>query len=414
MRAARRTPAVLLSLLLAGCAATQPAGAVSVPPTAVASVPPSLAVPVPLGWDRPGFDPGDTYFNPGETVINAGSVGRLVKKWSVKLRGDNESCSSESGFGPPVVAGDHVIIGDHKGISVYAAKNGVRQWAFQWDDFGEGGRPELTITDRLVIAGYSDCYSMSDPKSRLIAFDPTTGKPRWAQNSTPSVTYVVVDKGVAMASGWEDPDSVGLAAYSLVNGEQIWSKPDHIATGVSAGGTILAHEINVNEEVPETVAGVDITTGAIRWTAKGTWYAEAASPSGDHLYASDDKGDLAAFRVADGSIAWTVPPAVGGQQEWTAGAMSIATDGARVYRSSDRTLEALDACTGRRIWRYGMKTSSPQPVVAGGLLYVDGVALDAAKGTVAYAGPALTGHVVVTGGRLYQVNGDVLSVYAPA
>ncbi|WP_143232608.1 outer membrane protein assembly factor BamB family protein [Actinoplanes regularis] len=406
----------MLFLLLGGCAAASPAARGVPVPSAVPlpSVPSVRAVPVPMGWDRPGFDPGNTFFNPGETVLTAGSIGRLVKKWSVRLRVDKQSCPGQIDVGPPVVSGDHVVIGDHKGISVYAARTGLRLWAFQWDDFGEGLRPTLTITNRLVIAGYAECYSVSNSKSRLIAFDPTTGKPRWAQDGTPSVAYVVVDKGVAMASGWEDPSSVGLAAYSLANGEQIWSKPGHIATGVSAGGTVLAHEINVNEEVPETVTGVDITTGATRWTAKGTWYAEAASPAGDRLYASDEKGELAAFRVADGTVAWTAPPGPGDHGEWTMGSMSIATDGVRVYRSSDRTLEALDAPTGRLLWTYRMKTSSPQPVVAGGLVYVDGVALHADRGKVAYFGPALTGAVVVTGGRLFQVNGDTLSVYAPA
>ena len=76
-------------------------------------------------------------------------------------------------------------------------------------------------------------------------------------------------------------------------------------------------------------------------------------------------------------------------------------------------VEALDARTGRSAWHRDLAGAVGQPLRAGGLLYTDGSVLDAATGATVTPGTAFAGHQVVTGGRLYAVNGPVLACFAP-
>src|SRR4051812_19895 len=108
---------------------------------------PAGATPSPLHWDHAGYDAENSYYNPHETVITAASVGRLTRKWSVNLR-KADDCS---GFGAPVVSGGRVFVGDQAGITAYSTTTGAKRWSFDWDDFGTGWPPDLTIVGGLLI-----------------------------------------------------------------------------------------------------------------------------------------------------------------------------------------------------------------------------------------------------------------------
>ncbi|MEU4216934.1 PQQ-binding-like beta-propeller repeat protein [Actinoplanes sp. NPDC026623] len=384
MRNLVRTPAFVLSVVLAAGAAATPAAAARSP----------------LPWDHAGYDAENSYYNPHETVITAATVGRLARKWSVKLR-TAEDCS---GFGAPVVSGGRVFVGDQAGISAYSAATGARAWSFDWDDFGTGWPPRLTVVGRLLIAGYGDCYSVSDPNTHMVALDAATGARRWA--GVPPIGDLVVDKGVILASGTDITGETAAAAYRVRDGRELWRVKNRRVAAVSAGGTVVA--VATDDEGVRTGESValDIASGAVRWTTKTYLSADAASPADDAFYGADADGGLAAVGVADGTVRWRAPAPADPNER-------IATDGARVYRSCLKTVTALDARTGKRLWSRKLANDTGQPRVAGGLVFAGNFALDARRGTVVGRVPAVAGDIVVAGGVLYQAKEGVLSAYAP-
>ncbi|WP_146169244.1 outer membrane protein assembly factor BamB family protein [Actinoplanes italicus] len=364
---------------------------------------PATAAPAPTLWDHVGYDAEDSWFNPGERTLTAARVGRLSTKWSVKLR-TADTCSD---FGLPVVSGGRIFVGDRAGISARSIATGAQQWAFSWDEFGDGTRPRLAVSDGLLIAGYHDCGSVSDPNSRLIALDVATGKKRWAVR-TPIMGDLVVDKGVALLSETDGVYGETLTvAYRVRDGRELWRAPNRHTGGSSANGVVAAFTTDGEGIRTGQTAALDIISGAVRWTAKHHLAAGAASPAGDVFYGSDGSDRLAAVGAGDGKVRWTAPPAEDAEN------YRIAADGARVYRSSNRTVAALDARTGKQLWSRKLKASAGQPLVAGGLVYAEAVVLDAVKGTVVAEGSAFTGDLIVTGGVVYRVHEGTLSAQVP-
>ncbi|MFC7530294.1 PQQ-binding-like beta-propeller repeat protein [Actinoplanes sp. GCM10030250] len=368
-----------------------------------AAATPAAATPASL-WDHPGYDAEDSYYNPAESVVNAGSIGRLTRKWSVNLRKSDESCSGPSA---PVVAGGRIFASDHLGISTYGAADGKLNWRYDWPDMMDNDTPVMAVSDGLLIAANGDCNSQSDPDGQLTALDVATGKMRWGLGSDMPINSVVVDKGVVVISGWSQSDEDAVVAYRASDGKMLWHKPRYATTGVSANGVLLIHKTDGYGVPAGETAAVDIGGGATRWTRKGAWPAQAASPRADRFYVtaggrSPADRSLVALDAATGAVVWT---AAGKASEL------IAADGRRVYRAEGRAVEALDAGNGQRLWITQLNTDVVQPVRAGGLLYAGGAVLNASDGTV--AGSVFGGRVVVTGGRIHQVIGSVLVAYAP-
>jgi outer membrane protein assembly factor BamB len=371
-----RTPAaVLAALVLAVAAAATPAGAAPATPR----------------WDHTGYDAEDSWFNPHETVITPATVKRLTKKWSVELRAE-DSCSM---FGEPLVADGRVFIGDQRGISAYATGDGSRLWSYDWGS-ASGNPPRMAVADGLLVAGYNDCESFSDPNSVLVGLDVRTGRKRWDGVIAPLIGSMIVDKGVVVTSGSDIYGDTATVAARLSNGEQAWRADGRIVNETSANGTVTG-------TAESGTVAFDITTGATRWTVPRDLDTGTASPAGDVFYGSSDDGKhLEAVSVKDGRVLWTVPGPNG----------VIAADGARIYRVEGEAIAALDSRTGKPVWRrdlpdYGVFTA----VVAGGVVYVAGIALDAARGTVITGAPPLAGELVVAGGVLYHSNNGTLTAY---
>jgi outer membrane protein assembly factor BamB len=354
-----------------------------------AAATPTRAAPAPPLWDHVGYDAEDSWFNPRETLITAATAGRLTKRWSVPLR-SAETCSSFSG---PIVAGGRVFVGDLAGISAYNAANGARQWSHDWGGSIEGGTPRMAVADGLLVVGYNDCMSVSDPNPVLYALDVRDGKRRWSAKS-PLVGSMVVDKGAVLVSGTDVSGDSETVAYRVRDGRELWKAPGRRVGGTSANGVVAGFAGGDSK-------AFDIVTGAVRWTVERHVATEAASPAGDVFYGADDKERLVAVNVKDGSARWTAPGPTA----------LIAADGTRVYRSDSAAVVALDARNGKQVWRRGLSRYGGQPVVAGGVVYAGGIALDAVRGTVLAGVPPLGGDLVVTGGVLYQSHEGSLTAY---
>jgi outer membrane protein assembly factor BamB len=373
MPAFRRTAALSLSLSLIGS--------------------PAVASPAPQ-WDHAGYDAEDSHFNPSETAINAGSIRRLSEKWRATLRATDESCG---GFSAPVLAGERIYVGDQLGLSAYSTINGKVLWRYDWDDPMDSETPRLAVTDGLLIVAGGDCNSQSDPDGKLLALDARTGLPRWRQRVDIPIYTVVVDKSTIVVSGGSPSDEDTVIAFRARDGQLIWQKAKHRSSEVSADGTVLVRSTDGSDVTTGTSAGVEITTGRVRWTRKAVWTAQAARPDSAEFYVTDKAGTLGSVRVADGAAGWTSRTS----------AEDIAADRDRVYRVSGKDVEALSVLTGKRVWAARQRADTVQPILAGGLLYAGGPVLDAATGKV--AGPAFDGRVIVAGGRLHQVRDGQLT-----
>jgi outer membrane protein assembly factor BamB len=382
MSASVRNPSSFVSLAVLFIVAAAPAGATA---------------PAPL-WDHPGYDAEDSHFNPSETTIGAGSVRRLTRRWRAVLRVSDASCG---GFSTPVVSGGRIHVSDQLGISTYSTDNGKILWRYDWDDPMDSETPRLAVTDGLLIVAGGDCNSQSDPDGNLLALDARTGLPRWRQRVDIPIHTVVVDKSTVVVSGGSPSDEDTVIAHRARDGQRIWAKPKHLTSEVSANGIVLMRSTDGSDVTTGTSAGVDITTGQVRWNRGAVWTARAARPDSTEFYVTDKTGVLGSVRVADGTPGWTAGSSV----------EIIAVDRERIYRVSGKDVEALRMLDGRKIWSARQKADGVQPIVAGGLVYAGGPVLNAADGKP--AGTAYPGRVVVAGGRLHQVENGVLSTYAP-
>ncbi|MEU8816110.1 PQQ-binding-like beta-propeller repeat protein [Actinoplanes sp. NPDC048796] len=353
----------------------------------------TLAAPGPAGWDHAGYDAEDSFYNPGESVVNAGTVGGLAPRWSVALREKGGACGGPSA---PLISGGgdgSVIATDERGISSYRAMTGRLAWRFDWDDPDDSSTPSMAISGGVLVAANTDCQSMSDPNGRIVGLDVATGRVRWRIASPVPVASFVVDKGVVVISGGSPSDEQVTVAYRATDGREVWRKALYEASGVSANGRLLLVK-------GKTTTAVTITSGVASWTKNRIWYAESATPAADRFLVSDGTA-LTAVRASDGAQLWTAE----GKQS-----ALIATDGRRVYRSAERTVEALDMSTGRRVWWRQLPAVAGQPVRAGGLIYTGGAVLSAATG--AQVG-TVEGFQIVKDGRVFAVSKNRLTVLAP-
>ena len=386
MPASRRTSIALLCLVFAASSGSA-AGAVTASPR----------------WDHPGYDAGDSFYNPDESGIVSGTVGGLAKTWSVTLRSADESCL---GAGSPVVRDGRVFVSDGLGISAYSARTGVLGWSFTVVDPLDTTRPRLALDGGVLLAGTSSCRP-SGSASELTALDVATGRIRWQTSLGQPMGSMVVDQGVVVVSGYSDIfDDAQTTAYRTADGRMLWSKEGYVAADISAGGTVLIRELGGDSRATTAVA---IGTGVARWTRTGDWFAQAADR--DRLYVLGAGGDLCALDPASGRTRWTVP--IEADAEIKAGYWGdrLAIDGKRVYRAYRGAVEALDARTGKRVWKTGATGDPHQPILAGGLVYAGGSVRNATDGKP--AGPSFTGDLVVTGAQLFQVGGHTLTAYAP-
>ena len=103
----------------------------------------------PAGWDHPGFDAEDSYYNPAEAAINAGTIAKLTRRWSVRLRRHDGTCAGPSA---PLVAGGRVFATDQLGISSYQTSTGAPAWHHDWPDPGDTSTPTMAVAGNVLVA----------------------------------------------------------------------------------------------------------------------------------------------------------------------------------------------------------------------------------------------------------------------
>jgi len=152
-----------------------------------------------------------------------------------------------------------------------------------------------------------------------------------------------------------------LAAHTLVKGEVLWTAK------IIADGPLVATDDRVLVPSGGSVTALDASTGAEVWKLPLERITAPMVTHGDFVFIASAE-HLAAYSLADGSIAWTTA-------SW-AKSLGVVEERAAVSANwlyvpvADGRIVALDISTGVRIWeteKIGIKPA--QPLVAGDRLF---------------------------------------------
>jgi outer membrane protein assembly factor BamB len=339
---------------------------------------------------RPVVDDSTAYFVDRFHVVTAldKRTGRL--RWQTTFSSGYDE-GFRTGLGM-AIAGGNLIVGDVDVAGLDRA-TGTVKWRFSPTPL-QHGHSHLTSDGTTVYTG-----SLS---GRVYAIDAATGAERW-RTSVAESTFVVndpilVDGVIYLALSMVTPPyGGGVAAVRANDGQRLWitmfpSDPQH-ATGVETGVGV-SDALVVAGALDDRVVALDRTTGAVRLTIPGSSFRYPGIPS--PLYGSnfviassrqtvvvaslfsgvvgldgndghvrwsnlalggavldvsivDDRVYLAAslvfdaFRIADGSIAWSIPAADFPNNvapfDWFSAAPAVDAD--RVYLGGDHGLYAF-------------------------------------------------------------------------
>ncbi len=339
----------------------------------------------------------------------------MSAKWSFPTKGEV--------WGSPTVSGGVVYIGSDDGF-VYAldAKTGAEKWRFQT---GKGVRSRPAVSSQVVSFLSDDGY--------LYALDAASGKLKWKFDThtalVPHTTlgesdsrwdYLQSSPAIAGGLVFVGSGNSNFYAVELASGKERW----HCTTGDSVRSSpLVAKDTVYFGSWDNSVYALDAATGAEKWkfdtkgivqaspmvsgsllvigsrypyvfaldaaTGKekwrfnyfGSWVESSAAVQSDTVYVgSSDFLHLFAIDLKNGQRKWGFKTS---GYSWS----SPAVDGSKVYigctRSAERhpndggDLYAVDAKTGREVWRFqtvrqpdhflnGVVSS---PVVADGLVY---------------------------------------------
>lgn len=227
------------------------------------------------------------------------------------------------------------------GGSAYAidAATGTARWTFR----GETAAAEpLLVGDTLVYVGEGD------PKSGLwYGLDAATGTERWRlPGLTARDTPPTVADGVVYATTPAVGGPAELCAFTAAEGRILWklAVANSSVPAAATSGVLLRH-------APDGRAiGVDLATGAIRWTAGGAQTSLQGQAFGyrDVFVASawrqreNARDSIVALDALTGTVRWQTPPD-----------LVVRTHrliGDTVYYTTWSDVGALDAATGTKRW----------------------------------------------------------------
>jgi outer membrane protein assembly factor BamB/class 3 adenylate cyclase len=325
-----------------------------------------------------------------------GPVAEPQVAWQVQLDG-------AANFVPIVVDGK-VIVGDLSGIlRALDARTGEERWRFRTDNGGgfadsaaaaDGlifvadlagtlygldaatgdkrwdkplpntwGQP--LVADRLLYVGSSDGHASG--------FDPATGQPRWEWEG-PAGTGIgvsVVSDGVAYIGG-----GGVLYAIRLVDNANAWppvkTNTKEQSSAVLAGDTIFwAAAPGTGEVTGGELLAIDRATGMVRWR----W----SSPSGQHLNPSSIRDGIVYVIAEDDGVYALRDKGTAAEVVWHFegrgnGRPASLVDDTLYLQRVEGPLIALSATDGHKLWQTPPGTAgTTNPVVTGGMIFqIDG------------------------------------------
>ncbi|WP_380283673.1 PQQ-binding-like beta-propeller repeat protein [Kitasatospora purpeofusca] len=271
------------------------------------------------------------------------------------------------------------------GLGALAVPAGARWWAVRetargprlWDAADAGGRvvPSADPRGHLYAAGYD---------GSVRALDPGTGAVRWA-------TAVSTADAAENRGGWPLAEGGGVVcvnsatkvqAFDAASGEPRWevAVPDWRDFSTAQGVAVAGDSVIIVDGA--SLRSFDAATGRARWSGPPA-VSGAPLVAGDTVYVPGRSAGLLAFDVRSGEQRWAQdgvgfvfdPPVVHG------GIVHVADTDLASGRS---TVFALEAATGRVLWKRAQQHGPIGPAAAdGAVCLIKGdqlLALDAVTG----------------------------------
>ncbi|HEV8652765.1 MAG TPA: PQQ-binding-like beta-propeller repeat protein [Actinomycetes bacterium] len=258
-------------------------------------------------------------------------------------------------FSSPVAAGKLVVVGGGDGgVHAVEAATGRPAWGF-----ATGGPVDASP----AVAGQTVYSTSAD--GNLYALDLASGALRWCLAIDAGLSSPAVAGGLVVVSS-RGGTLYGISAYgvSAADGRVLWQRrvgASRQASPAVAGGVVYAGGGD------GTLHALDLATGKPRWRFQGDGSIAACPVVGDGMvYAVDLTGTLHALTADRGVRRWQQHVGVAGQVLIASPALARGV----LYLAADGGLLAVDAASGRTVWRRPGIGAVSSPTVAAGTVYV--------------------------------------------
>jgi outer membrane protein assembly factor BamB len=278
------------------------------------------------------------------TVISL-DIATGVRRWAAHLGVD--------AHGSPAVSGDLLLVGADDGAHALAINTGEPRWA----------QPALgAVRGAPALSG--DLAVFASAGGQAVGLDAATGKVRWnVPLGAPTDTSVAAADSTAVV-GTTDGAAVALdASTGAVKWRAVVDAGARIGTPAIADGRVLL--ASLDEGAPDTrhVTALDLATGHVVWRFSSPGDRPSYTPAIAHGVAitEGETGVVTALDEASGTIRW---------QASEPGVLEIVPTlvGNAMYGAGNGTWAfALDAATGRELWRLPIKGVPYAPAITGGL-----------------------------------------------
>ena len=283
---------------------------------------------------------------------------------------------------PPVVADGRVFVANQKGLFLaLGTKTGNVVWRKEFARCTAAGPAvarglvfHATMFPGRCVRGRSGAQS-----GFVIAMDADTGRVRWRFDTAAVESSPLVAGGLVYVGAWDQK----VYALDVRTGKLRWSYDTGSRISGSAAYSNGAVYIGVDDG---HVFALDARTGKLRWRASSFsrfgrreyFYATPTVAYG-RVYLGNTDGTLYAFGARTGRLLWAQPA---GTYVYTAAAVWQK----RVFVGTyDGAFSAFDAATGDRLWRWEAPSAvHGAPTVMAGLVYFSSASGNLAPGAQRY------------------------------
>lgn len=384
-------------------------------------------------WNHFGYDDQYTSYNPEETTIGTGNVSQLKKKWGI---GCDDGYFSVYFRSPAVHNGTLYTSSAGSKLKAYNAKTGQYLWEYGNGNYGWAPQPVVS-TDGVVF------YMEETYPTYLYAVKGSTGKMLWKAPigfnlgfSGAAEALVTVDESNNAVYVVEDDfgDDGKLYALDKKTGDILWYKSKAADELEFLDNYVLLYKgkiyaragVGPEYSAPEHIITIDASTQEVKTTfdrPSVLTYQDICNYNlcnnrliVGYYYQYGDAQYIAGYNISSPSVVWQK------EIKQITGKIACNTDKDVIYVPTNPYLYALEAATGKEIWKYKGYGAIYNPSVANGIVYIisdtNMYALNEKTGKKLFSYPLgyegeVTSQVAICDGMLYfSGNGGTCDLFA--